>query len=220
MEGWIKTHRKLQEWEWYNNSNMVHLLIHLVLSANHKDGNWRGQVVKRGQLITGFKSLNSITGISIQSLRTCLERLKSTSEITIKATNKNSLITILNYDFYQSTELKEIDTNKQTTHDQQTINMQSTTNKNVKNVKNEKNDKETIPDYSDFLFYALENKPKVDQVLLKMKYESWKVNGWMTGGKTSTKIKNWKSTLLNTLPYIKDAEIKPKTRLNFSGPVI
>lgn len=80
---------------------MVHLFTHLVLKANHKDGKWKGIPVKRGQLITGRKKLSSQTGISERSIRTCLKKLESTSELTIKATNKFSIITICNYNEYQ-----------------------------------------------------------------------------------------------------------------------
>lgn len=140
MAGWIKMHRNITKWEWYDDSKMVHLFFHLVVSANHKDGNWRGQDVKRGELITGRKKLSSVTGISEQSIRTCLERLVSTNEITIKPTNKNSLITILNYDLYQEKE----NNNQQPTNNQPTTNQQSTTNKNEKNVKKEEEVKEVV----------------------------------------------------------------------------
>ena len=137
MEGWIKVHRNITKWEWYDDSKMVHLFFHLLLSANHKDGNWRGQEVKRGQFITGLHKLNAATGISVRSLRTCLDRLKNTKEVTIKATSKNSVITILNYDFYQGSEFSD----KQTTNKRQTNDKQTTTNNNDNNEKNEKNEK-------------------------------------------------------------------------------
>jgi len=100
--GWIKLHRKFSDWEWYQDSKMVHLFIHLLIIANHKDNNWQGVEIKRGQLITGRKKLSEETGISEQSIRTCLNKLKMTNELTIKSTNKYSIITICNYDKYQS----------------------------------------------------------------------------------------------------------------------
>ena len=136
-EGWVKLHRKLIKWEWYKDSNMLHLFIHLLISANHKPGKWRGINIKRGQLITGRKSLSEQTGLSLQTIRTCLNRLKSTTEITIKSTNKYSVITICNYDDYQ---IKENDNNhltsQQLTNNQPTTNQQLTTNKNEKKEKN------------------------------------------------------------------------------------
>lgn len=140
MEGWIKLHRKLTQWEWYTDSKMIHLFIHLLISANRQQGKWRGIQVERGQMITGINSLSEATGISAQSIRTCLNRLKSTSEITIKSTNKYSMITICNYDSYQIEENKS--TSKSTsklTNNQQTTNKQLTPNKNENNENNEKN---------------------------------------------------------------------------------
>lgn len=147
MEGWIKLYRKFCEWEWFNISEMVHLFIYLLLNANHEDGKWRGVNIKRGQIITGRNSLSENTGISSQSIRTCLNRLKSTNEITITSTNKYSIITITKYEDYQ---IKNLNSNQQTnqqdnqqlTNNQPTTNQQLTTNKNNKNKKNNKKIKE------------------------------------------------------------------------------
>ena len=62
--------------------------------------------------------------------------------------------------------------------------------------------KVNIPDFSEFLKYALEKKPKVSQQDLKLKYDSWVTNDWKNGN--DKKISNWRSALLNTLPFIKD----------------
>ena len=138
MDGWVKLHRKFVNWEWFTDYKTSHLFLYLLLSANHKESNWRGQTVKRGQLITGRKSLSEKTGLSEQSIRTCLDRLKSTNEITIKTTNKNSIITVLNYDLYQNKESDNQQNNQQLTIKQPTSNQQLTTNKNDNNKKNEK----------------------------------------------------------------------------------
>ncbi len=127
MKGWIKTYRKLLEWEWHTDPNMVSLWLHLLLMANRKDGRWRGLEVKRGQLITGRKALSEATGISEQSIRTCLERLKATNEITIKTTNKFSIITICEFDSYQDAEYQNDQQINQQTN-QQLTNNQPTTN--------------------------------------------------------------------------------------------
>jgi len=137
-QGWIKLHRKFQTWEWANDSNMVSLFIHLLLLANHKERKWHGETIKPGQLITGLYSLSKTTGLSVQSLRTCLDRLKSTSEITSKVTNKFRVITIVKWADYQGSEEEVTSTStSKVTINQQSTNNQSTTNKNVKNVKND-----------------------------------------------------------------------------------
>ena len=137
MNGWIKLHYKFLKWEWSNDANMVALFLHLLLKANYQGRNWRGQDIKRGELITGLHSLSAETGISLQSLRTCLKRLKSTNEITIKSTNKYSVICIRNYDKYQhepTSKLTSILTNNQ-----QTTNKQLTTPKEYKKGNNKDN---------------------------------------------------------------------------------
>ena len=125
MEGWIKLYRKFSDWEWFNISEMVHLFIYLLLNANHEEGTWRGITIKRGQILTGLNTLNEKTGISIRSLRTCLDRLQKTKEIDRQTTNKYSLITICNYESYQG---NGITTDKQPDK-QPTSNRQATDNK-------------------------------------------------------------------------------------------
>jgi len=70
-------------------------------------------------------------------------------------------------------------------------------------------DKDTIPAWQEFLEYAKEKEPQVSEKALKLKYDSWVENGWKTGGKKPHKIQNWKTTLLNTLPYI-EADTKQR----------
>lgn len=138
MKGWVKIYRELQEWEWYTKPEMVHLYIHLLLSANHTTVKWQGVTVKRGQLVTSISQLSKNTGLSVQSIRTCLARLKSTSEITIEATKAYTLITICNYGIYvekdsESNKASNKASNKQPTKQKQSANKRLTTNKNDKN---------------------------------------------------------------------------------------
>lgn len=141
--GWVKLHRKFQKWEWYQKSEVVHLFLHFLLSANHEDGKWQGQEVKRGQFITGLKKLNEQTGISTQSIRTVINLLKSTGEITSKSTNKYRIITVVKYNDYQD-EYKCL-TSKLTS--KLTINQQSTNNQLTSN-NNDKNEKNSIAEAS------------------------------------------------------------------------
>lgn len=138
MKGWIKIYRELQEWEWYTKPEMVHLYIHLLLSANHTTVKWQGSTIKRGQLVTSVAQLAKNTGLSVQSVRTCLARLKSTSEITIETTKAYTLITICNYGRYiekdsESNKASNKASNKQPTKQKQSANKRLTTNKNDKN---------------------------------------------------------------------------------------
>ena len=134
MSGWVKLHRKTTKWEWYSDHNVTRLFFHLLLKANHKETNWRGSTVNPGQLITGRIQLADETGLSEQQIRTALNKLKSTSEITIKPTNKYSLITITSWSEHQ---IKDDVSTSKTTNNQPTSNQQVTTSKNVKKEKKE-----------------------------------------------------------------------------------
>lgn len=137
MSGWIKLHRQITQWEWYQDVNTCRLFIHLLLTANHENKKWRGNVIKRGQRIFGRIKLAEETGLSVQELRTSLDRLKSTSELTIETTNRFSIVTINRYNDFQSTELSN-------QPDNQPANQQIT-NKQPQ-LKNDKNEKKEIND--------------------------------------------------------------------------
>jgi hypothetical protein len=61
-----------------------------------------------------------------------------------------------------------------------------------------------IPELSEFLAYAVQQVPTINKEDIRLKYESWKINDWsVTVNNKTRKIVNWKSTLLNTLPYLR-----------------
>ena len=99
--GWVKLHRKLLEWEWYGDAHMVHLLVHLLLTATHEDRKYKGLTIKRGQLVTTIKELAEALGASETSTRRRMKRLKSGGFLTIKVAHNKTTITICNYDSYQ-----------------------------------------------------------------------------------------------------------------------
>ena len=123
LGGYIKIHRQLLGWEWFDHPEMVQLWIYLLLKANYQPSDWHGIIIPRGSLITTLATISNDTGISIQTLRTCMTRLKSTNEITSKSTNKYTIITICKYEDYN---LAEITINKQ---NNKQLNNQSTNKK-------------------------------------------------------------------------------------------
>jgi hypothetical protein len=72
-----------------------------------------------------------------------------------------------------------------------------------------------IPAYEEFKDYALDKCSElnfnVSESQVNAKYQSWITNGWRNGN--GKQIKNWKSTILNTLPYLNNKEPveKPET---------
>jgi len=125
-KGFIILHRKMLDWEWYDDKNTKILFIHLLLTVNWKNNKWRGKTIKRGEIITSREKLAKETLLSIQQIRSALNKLKSTNEITIKTTTQYTHITINNYSEYQENNQQ---TNQQITNKQPTNNQQITTTK-------------------------------------------------------------------------------------------
>ncbi len=117
--GWLKIHRKIVDWEWYSDAKTFRVFLHLLLTANHEERRFRGQTIGKGELVTGRKILAKTLMISEQSVRTSLEHLKSTNEITIKSTKDFSIIKLNNWDKYQEGNQQ---INQQSTNNQPTIN--------------------------------------------------------------------------------------------------
>lgn len=138
MSGWIKLHRSLLDWEWYNDCNVVYTFMHLLLEANWEDKKWRGITIPRGSLVTSVAKLSESLKLTIQQTRTALSKLKSTNNITITTTNGYSLISIVNYGFYQnSNDELTSETTSEETSEQQTNNKQ--VNKRITTTKESKN---------------------------------------------------------------------------------
>ena len=125
MTGWIKIHRSFLTWEWFDKAEMVQVFIYLLLKANHDAKEWRGITIERGQFVTSVARIAQDTRLSTRTVRTCLERLKTTNEVTIETTSKYTLITINKYDIYQDMEdvtdkVNDDVCDKQTTNKRQT----------------------------------------------------------------------------------------------------
>lgn len=140
--GWIKIHRKITKWEWYDDGNTFRLFLHLLITANYESKKWHGITVNRGELITSIRNLAKTLKLSEQKIKTAINKLKSTHEITNKSTNKYTIVTICNYDSYQSLENQNntqnnTQNNNQITNEQQTNNKQITTTKEYKEKRKE-----------------------------------------------------------------------------------
>lgn len=138
--GYVKLHRKFKQWEWYRDSNVKILFLELLLTANHSATKFKGFNIPAGSVVTGRNALAEQTGLSAQQVRTALNKLKSTSEITSQPTHDFSIISIVNWNDYQSINQPP---NHQATSQQPASNQPVTTSKECKNEKNGK--KKTAP---------------------------------------------------------------------------
>ena len=107
MDGWLKLHRKLTAWEWYKDVPVKTLFIHLLICANYQPTRFQGNEYEAGELITTLGSLADGCGLSKQQVRTALDKLESTGEITRRATHRNIVVKVLKYADYQAFEQTE-----------------------------------------------------------------------------------------------------------------
>jgi hypothetical protein len=133
-DGFIKIYRSLLGWEWYKNPNTKIVFLHLLLNANWEDSRFQGYDIPKGSVVIGRKKLSEELGISERAVRVALNHLKMTNEVTIKVTNKFSIVSITNWEKFQGRDY-ENDQQSDQQNDQQVTNKRPT-NDHIKEIKN------------------------------------------------------------------------------------
>ena len=101
------------DWEWFADHNTYRVFTYLLLMANYKPNTWRGIEVMAGEHITSTDILAQKLGLTRQMVRTSLNKLKSTGEITTTSTNKYTIITIVKLGLYQNCDYGDNQQNSQ-----------------------------------------------------------------------------------------------------------
>lgn len=104
---WIKLPRMFMNWQWYQNTNMVHLYLYLLLNANIENKLYFGISIQRGECLVSLSTLSRDTGISRDSLKRYLKKLKDTKEISYKKLSKGRIIVLLDFDKFQPVGIDE-----------------------------------------------------------------------------------------------------------------
>ena len=113
---------------------------------------------------------------------------------------------------------KGYEKNKTTTKPNQNKNKKLQNADNDNDNDNDINNNIDIPNKKEFLEFAKSKIENIDLEDVGLKYEAWKSSDWHTGGVKPRKIKNWKTTLLNTLPHLKKTTVKKTGKLNAYNP--
>lgn len=185
----VKLDRNILEWRWYKDQNTKALFIHLLLKANIRPHGFRTVTINRGELATSYASLAAETGLSIQNVRTALAHLETTGEVTRKQHSKFVVISIPQYDLYQS----QLTGNQHATNTQLTGNQQQSKNdkKGIYTYPQERENRarvEVPASAGDVAAFVLDNNLDVDPDAFWNYYEA---NGWVT--KAGTPVRNWKA---------------------------
>jgi hypothetical protein len=152
VNGYVKLYRKLLDNPIIcKDSDHLAIWVYLLLNATHDNidmlFNGKRITLYPGQLITGRKSISSELNISESKVHRVIKTFESEQQIEQQISNKNRLITVLNWSSYQSSEQQN---EQQVNNNRTTSEQQVNTNKNDKNVKNDKN-KEYIGSFDQFI---------------------------------------------------------------------
>ena len=141
MTGYIKVYRQLLDNPIVcKDADHLAIWVYILLQATHTeyDAVFRGEriTLQRGQLLTGRKSIASKLCIDESKVKRILIEFENDQQIDRQRSNQNSLITVKNWDAYQS---RDQQNDQKVTSKRPASDQPVTTNKNVKNIKNDKN---------------------------------------------------------------------------------
>lgn len=129
MSGYIKLHRSIVDWSYWNDHNTTRILIYLLVSVNYEQKKWRGIDIKQGELVTSYEKLAIATGLTVSQVRRSLTCLENDKQITRKTTNKMQAITLVKWEELQLEPKKT--TGKRQTNAQQKNSQTATTKESI-----------------------------------------------------------------------------------------
>lgn len=217
--GWIKLYRQLQDcWIWSVKEpfDKRSAWVDLLLLANHSDKKivFNGEfiTIKRGQILTSTRNLSAKWKWSVNKVYRFLKRLESDKMLQKESDKDRTLLTIVNYGIYQSSEYTNEYTNEYSSENTNEYSNRTITEtpvetvvehkqeyKECKNIKNniippippsKVDTKKFIPPTVDEVReYCDERNKGVDPQAFVDYYES---NGWHVG---KNKMKDWKAAV-------------------------
>lgn len=138
-KGYIKLWRNLQEWEWIDDPNTTYLWIMILLNVNWQDKTWKGISIPKGSMFTSIEQLSKLCRQTKRQTRTALKHLISTNHLTSEPTNRGTLISVVNWEFWQES-AGTSDTPSDTPSDKQSDKQSDTpSDNNQRNIEYKKN---------------------------------------------------------------------------------
>lgn len=112
--GFAVFYRSLREQPWYKNSEYKAVFIELVLRAQYQNTEKTYKGIKltltRGQVFTCNQQLSHDTGVSVSQVKKAIALFKKLGQVdSQKVSNKGALISVVNYDKWQSKGALEAD---------------------------------------------------------------------------------------------------------------
>lgn len=211
-KGFVKLYRDYDSHKWNTDPNTMAVLIRCLLNANINDSYFEGHLVPKGSFATSVSILSKQTGVKQNAIRTALNRLTTDKVLNIQPTNRFTIITVCNYEYYKDSPQTKIETtdkqltnntlfNQQTTNEQPTIQLTTEEDKeqDIEQDILKKKEGTKVPSKKEKVFvkptveevreYCLQRGNHVDAEKFWNYYESI---GWLVGTK---KMKDWKAAV-------------------------
>jgi hypothetical protein len=168
--------------------------IWLIMSANIEDHDFERETIHRGEIATSRKTISSATGLTENEVRTALDHLKSTGEITSRIRPKYQVITILRYNDYQDVPTGKRPGVAPAKHRQSTG--KPPQSKNGKNEENGKNDCVHTPPSRAEVEEFCKGLGITTDIDAFLQYNS--ATGWKIG---RTKVEDWRPLLMKWVSH-------------------
>jgi len=199
-QGFIYLHRKLRGHWIFEDAEFLKAWVTFLFAATHQDCKLlvgkQFVDLKRGQFVYGRKAFCTKIGISENRLRRFVKLLEIEQMINQQKTNKYSIISIANYDDYQTY-------NQETTNKAPTNHQQTTTNNNIYN--NNNNNKPTLSECQEYF----DSKGFVS--LAEEFFEHWEGQDWISP-KTKKPLGRWKGNAATWITNHKKWHSEPQQK--------
>ena len=192
----VKFDRNLLKWRWFQHPKTLAVWIWLIMKANVEDHDFEKETIHRGEVATSRRRISADTGLTEREVRTALEHLKSTGEVSVRIRPKYQVISIPEYSKYQ-----DVPSGRASGKSPSRVRQASGKSPQYKNVrskeeKNEKNDCVHTPpsraEVEDFC-KGLGITTDIDAFL---QYNS--ATGWKIG---RTKVEDWRPLLMKWVSH-------------------
>ena len=134
--GWIRLHRKMRQWQYYQCPSIRLVFEELLFCANSSDVWFHGERIGRGETVVGVRTISDYTGYSVRIVVDALKKLVESGEIKREKCWRGIKTTIINYEKYQTNSVLESETLSETERET----LSETEQEYIKNNKKQKKD--------------------------------------------------------------------------------
>lgn len=200
MNDWVKCYRSTLDWGWFTDVPTAHLWEYIRLKAYWDANYFKGELIEKGSFPTTVQAMSVETGLTNEQVRLALKKLKTTGEITVRTTNKYTVISVVKWAEYQgeggcdtkqtpSSDTKQKPNGEQTDTKKITNPLLQKEDKKVRNKEDNTHKRFVKPTVSEVREYCSSRNNGIDPEEFVDFYES---KNWMVG---KSKMADWKACI-------------------------